>query len=415
MTATQLYFGAREADAFSPSDVESAIAAARETAGIDALLIWPCGEHAVTERFVQACISRGVQAYLWFPVLADVPGVPAGPQQLVEASDGRRGNGTVGAWERLESGDERFLFSCPNNEEFVDRVFTVFSSLLDRLPVGGVMLDRIRFPSASNGFEALFTCFCSRCVQRFLSETGHPLSAQKDRAASFLQRLRNLTAASFAEEWRATDSLWTVSGLAELSAFRARSVTRVVERFALHARGRGLRVGLDLFSPSLCGLVSQDYQALAPSCDWIKPMLYCHARGPAGLPLEVESLRRALVTLCPGLGRQDATRILAEFFHLEIPESGSLPLETISHELDMIDRMQLPLTVEVLAGLEAVRIPHFGIDVSADALAEALSRVHGRCRGVVASWNLLHIPKENLRRIAAMKSREGAAWKHSSS
>ena len=402
MIATQLYLGAHEAAAFPMARVESAIGAAKETAGITAIMIWPCAEMAETERLVQACRARGIEPYLWFPVLADAPGVPARQEDLVVMFDGQKGNGRTGAWDGLGTGDETFLFSCPNNAPFMDRVFAAYALLLDRLEVRGVMLDRIRFPSPANGFEALFTCFCPSCAERFQSETGQALSLQAQRAASFLQRMKNLTASRFSSEWRAADSLWSVSGLAELSAFRRRSIARVVERFSQEAHRRGLKVGLDLFSPSLSRVVSQDYLALARHCDWIKPMIYCHAHGPAGLPLEWESLRSALQRFCPGLAEGEAASIAAAALRVRMRD-GRFPADTISRELDLIDGMQLPPNVDVLPGVEAVRIPAFGIDISEEMLGEALCRLEGRCAGFVASWNLLHIPEANLRRLGAGK------------
>ena len=348
-----------------------------------------------------------MEPWLWFPVLADVPGIAVSREELVASFDGSRGNGKTGAWSGLETGDENFLFSCPNNEHFTERVFALYSALLDRLDLGGVMLDRIRFPSPANGFEMLFSCFCDSCARQFMHEEGRPLSALADRAAAFLQRTRQLTGESFSSEWRSTDTLLSAAGLASLAGFRGRSILRVVESFSRRARSRGLKIGLDLFSPSLAGMVGQDYLSLSSLCDWIKPMIYCHARGPAGFPLEAGSLLEALRKIAPLLGREEAAAVIASALHLDVPTEGSFPPSTITHELDMLERMHLPPSVGILAGIEAVRLPRFGIEITDSILAEALSLLSGRAHGLVASWNLLHIPDANLRRIRAFGPSKG--------
>ena len=82
--------------------------------------------------------------------------------------DGTRGYGKTGTWQELAKGEESFRFYCPNREGAVEEVLRAYTGLLDRLDFAGVMLDRIRYPSAVNGFETLFGCFCDACDRDFL-------------------------------------------------------------------------------------------------------------------------------------------------------------------------------------------------------------------------------------------------------
>jgi len=403
--ATQLFYAGREREAFGLLDVDRAIRGARDTAGIAALMIWPCAE---LEHLAKVCRACGIEPWVWFPVLADAPGTSIVPDELVTAFDGSRGNGKIGAWSGLESGDENFLFSCPNNDRRVERVLDSCSSLMDHSDLSGIMLDRIRYPSPANGLEMLFSCFCDSCARAFRSETGHSLAPLADRARAFLQRMRSLTAQSFREEWGDEDTLWTVSGLAGLAAFRARSISSLVARFSARARSRGLKVCLDLFSPSLAGMVGQNYRSLCGMCDWVKPMIYRHARGPAGFPLEWDSLREALLQVT-SLSWRDAEGAVGAALRMMIPGDGGFPADLITRELDVLDGTMLPPGVQVLAGIEAVRLPQYGIDVTESMLAEGLSRMSGRVQGIVASWNLLHIPESNLRLLGAFAARGGHA------
>jgi hypothetical protein len=185
-----------------------------------------------------------------------------------------------------------------------------------------------------------------------------------------------------------------------------------VGHFAAAARARGLEVGLDLYSPSLAPTVSQDYGLLSRTCNWLKPMLYCRAVGPAGLPLEVACLQRGLQAACPGIDPRSIRDLLRSLLPWDWPESEDsllalgLPERTIMTELDLIQRTDLAPGVRVHAGVEAIRHPDFHIDITRDALERSLEALHGRADGLVASWNLLYLPDENLRAIGAF-ARQG--------
>jgi hypothetical protein len=407
--ATQLAIGAADRAAFSDVSIEDAIAQARDVAHIDALILWPSAEPGLAEKLARTCRSRGIRAFLWFPVLSDQPGLPQPVSSLVMNCMGTRGHGEAGAWEGLIGGDERFLFSCPNDERSLEGTFDAFASHLASAELDGVMLDKIRFPSPSNGFESLLTCFCDSCRSLFHKETGQSMDRLRERACDLLLQLREGGPQDLFASWVRTGSLWKAAGLDELAAFRARSITRAVRRFSSQARSWGLEVGLDLFSPSLAPFVGQDYEALSDLCDWIKPMTYCRAVGPAGLPLEIASLWKGLRALDPRGDPAGIGRSLGELFHWEIPDTEAellargLPAAVISSELEAIGRMRLAAGVKVYAGIEAMRIPEFGIDVTADSLGQSLREVRAPADGIIASWNLLHIPEDNLRTLGKWK------------
>ncbi len=405
---TQLVIGRKERQTLKRDGIVDAIARAKDLACLDALVIWPNSEAGLTAELVRACRALGVRTLLWLPVLGDAPGVEQKADSLVMSCEGTRGHGSSGAWEGL-GGEERFLFSCPNDERYLGAVLLASSALLVETEPDGIMLDKIRFPSPSNGFESLLGCFCDSCRSLFESQTGQSFEQQRERARELLADVRNNGPDGFLAAWNQTGSFWKATGLGELAAFRARSILSVVARFGSLARARGLEVGLDLFAPSLAPLVSQDYEALSGLCDWVKPMLYHRALAPAGLPLEIASLWKGLRALYP---RGDPTKLhrsLGAAFGWELPGTATelhargLPASVISSELEMIGRMRLSAGVKVYAGIEAARIPEFGLDVTSDSLGRSLREVRSPASGIVASWNLLRIPDENLRVIGKWK------------
>ncbi len=408
----QLFVGAKELGSFSKSEIESRIRRAREITGFDRLMIWADSGFRLYEQLIATCRACGVAPYLWFPVLADVQGTSIAQQDLMVNYDGSRGYGKTGAWKGLGSGPESFLFHCPNREGAVDEVFRVFAEMLDRLEFAGVLLDRIRFPSAVNGLETLFGCFCDACGREFLRAYQEPLETQREAAASFLAHLHRLTPKE-ARGWRSLEGMWKAAKLDKLFDFKRRSIARVVERFGREARARGLHVGLDLYSYSLAPLVGQDYGLLSPAADWIKPMFYCRAVGPAGLPLELACLQEALGMVCTELGESGAKQVLMDLLGWQWPGGidellqAGMGEQVISSELQKIAAAGLSGGAEILTGVEAVRNPEFCIDITEGILESYLALGLQGTAGIIASWNLLYIPEENLKAIAAFRSREG--------
>jgi hypothetical protein len=408
----QLFVGAIELKSFSTAEIKRRIQKAREVAGVDRLMIWAGDDLRLYGELIATCRECGIAPYLWFGVLADVPGAAIGEDDLIQYYDGRRGYGKIGAWKGLGTGGENFFFYCPNRDRPVESALRAYAGLLDRLDFAGVMLDRIRFPSAVNGFEALFGCFCDACRERFLRTYGQSLEPQKEAVSSFLARLSRISARE-AAEWGSFDALWDAAGLAPLFDFKTRSVVRMVERFSAEAHRRGLQVGLDLYSYSLAPLVAQDYDSLSRIGDWIKPMIYCRAVAPAGLPLEVACLLEAFQTLCLRLEASETKRILTGLLGWDWPDSvdelfrAGLDEQIISIELERISARKRPGGARVLAGIEAVSNPDFGINITKEILERSISRAAQASDGVIASWNLLYTPDENLKIIAARGRREG--------
>ncbi len=430
----------------------------RKVAGLDALILGIRGGEeslAAAAGLCAQCLDAGIEPILWYPVLADAPGVESSPEHLVLTVDGGRSRGSAGRWAALDSVAERFELLCPNQEEAIRPVEERLEALLDRLPVSGVMLDRIRFPSPANGFEALLTCFCPACAERFARRFGYPLERLRKKALGVLGEIHSRpgAGAQWARRWTGEGSLWQYPFLRDLGEFRAESIARLVGRFAERARRRGLSVGLDLFSPAIASLVGQDYLRLAeviapasvapaaPGADagaaaspearlpagaigsrwprvWIKPMLYSRAVGPAALPVELSCLAQGLGALAPDVPVVQLFRLIeravgplaAEWTALKGPGrldpeaiAHALSAGFIAHELDSIQSLKLPSEVAVLAGIEAVTDPAYEIETSPEQMRAACAQARGRAAGIVASWDLRRIPSANLEVLGNFK------------
>jgi hypothetical protein len=388
-----------------PRTMRESISRAAGSGSLNALMIWADAPPVETSRIIRICRDYGVQVYLWLPVLADTYGYEIREEELVVTAEGQRGNGWIGRWGLLGSNAEEFLFVCPNNDAAVQRIFSAYRSLMDDLDLDGVMLDRIRYPSFVNGFETLYTCFCDHCRGKFIAETGRDFDRLRIVVREFISSLSSWRTGNL-PHWEDLEAFYQSSELQELARFRKKSIQRVVERYSKYARNRGLSVGLDLFSPSLAGTVGQDYGSLSRCCDWIKPMSYCHAVGPAGLPLELSCLNDALSALCTDLREIDTLKFLGTTLGWDLPLSSEqllksgVPESIVAGELDRIQDLLGSEGAHIYPGVEAVRHPGFGIDIRIETLDRYLENLPNWISGVIASWNLLYIPDENLRHLS---------------
>ena len=169
---------------------------------------------------------------------------------------------------------------------------------------------------------------------------------------------------------------------------RAGLVTALAGRLADWFHGRGLAVGLDLFSPLLAPFVGQDYGALSKKADFVKPMLYRYTDTPAGIFYELRGIARAFAPA----GREEA------YFRALCEAAGARPEEgggaCYSAELAAARAL---CACEVLAGMELHTVPGRP-PVTAGQVGDSVRRAaRGGAAGAVASWNLLAAPEETVR------------------
>ncbi len=334
------------------------------------------------------CIAKGIEVSAWTMVLADrKSGLPVLAD--VEDFSGRGGYGSTGAWEGMGKGEEKFLFACPTAVLEDDEGINAAIGSAKRIQATGLFLDRIRFPSPVNGLEFLGGCSCPRCRAEFRRQTGEQwpdlVSIAVRHAADGREGSRN-----FLEE----------TGCA--LKFRSQRISAVVERYANAARDAGLRIGLDLFAPSLAGIVGQDYAALSHFADFIKPMLYCKAFGPAGLPLEFSCLFKGF--LQSGVSRGNALDFIAELTGIQrdgivnCVDGGTFPAEVAATEFARAKDLAAGMRGRLYAGIELVDHDAYATRLDRPALDAYLAAMEGE--SLALCWNILYIPRGHIDAVA---------------
>ena len=383
-------------------NLKKKLATAKEALNLDALMIWSDINKKDLDLVRKICRDFKIKTYLWYPILADIPGFKVRWEQSVETFDGLHGYGKNGRWDKLGKGEEDFLFLCPNDEQNIREVFNQYQYKIIESGFDGVFLDRIRFPSPSNGFELLFSCFCKSCLNKFYSNYGEDLESYRNQAKTVFKKFKTIDV-NYLQTCRSFSDIIIRDSLKKFYDFRKQNIYQVLKMFADKAKQMGKLVGVDLFAPSLAPLVSQDYQLLAKTCDWIKPMIYCHTSSPAGLPLELYCLIRAILEINPTLDEGQLIREISRIIGVGLPTQindllkNGISEHTICSEMQKIKEFNLPVKVDTYVGIEAVQIPKV-CNITEKILKKYLELfIKTDTKGIILSWNLLKIPDENLK------------------
>jgi hypothetical protein len=387
------------------------LAKAKESLDLDALMVWPDLNKKNLDLVREICRDFKIKTYLWTPVLADIICFKIEQEQAVETFDGLHGYGKSGSWDKLGKGEEDFLFLCPNDEEHIRRIFDQYQNKIKESEFDGVFLDRIRFPSPSNGFEALFSCFCQYCQNKFHNVYGEDLENYRYQVKAVFEKFKTIDISNLRTCQLLSDII-IQENLKKFYDFRKQNIYQVVKIFADKAKQMGKLVGVDLFAPSLAPLVSQDYRLLAKTCDWIKPMIYGHASVPAGLPLELYCFMKAILNMNPALDEGQFTREISRIIGADLPIQindllkNGVSEKIICSEMQRIKELDLTESVNIYVGLEAVQIPGL-CNITAKILKKYLKSVtEADVKGIILSWDLLKIPDENLKIVGDFLSKK---------
>ena len=385
-------------------NLKKKLATAKETLNLDALMIWSDINKKDLDLVRKICKDFKIKTYLWYPILADIPGFKIEQEQAVETFDGLRGYGKNSYWDKLGEGEEDFLFLCPNDEEHIRRIFDQYQNKIKENGFDGVFLDRIRFPSPSDGFETLFSCFCKYCLNKFYNNYGEDLKDYRNQVKTFFKKFKTIDI-NYLQTCQSLSDIIIRDNLKKFYDFRKQNIYQVLKMFADKAKQMGKLVGVDLFAPSLAPLVSQDYQLLTKTCDWIKPMIYCHTSSPAGLPLELYCFIRAILDINPVLDEGQLIREISRIIGVDLPTQINELLKNgvseniIYSEMQKIKELNLRESVDIYVGLEAVQIPGL-CNITERILKIYLkSVIETDIKGMILSWDLLKIPDENLQLV----------------
>jgi len=385
-------------------DLKKLIFNGKKYLNLSSLMLWANNDFNLYESFVKICNEFEIESYLWVPVLSDIPNYKITEEQLTLNYDGTRGYGKTGQWKNPNQKEEKFLFICPNNKTAVNNLFKLFKKNVDNFNFDGVILDRIRYSSGTNGLESIFSCFCEYCKEKFNYKYNLSLNEYIKKIKDFLSNFKKITNEDI-KRWPSFEYIWELFGIKKFMNFKNFNVHDIVKKFSDYAKSKSMMVGTDLYSYSLLPIVSQDYSILQESFNWISPMMYCHAIGPAGIPLEISCLTNAFKVINNNLSEKNILKFFKNIMGIELPESLNVLLEKgiseefLSVEIKKIENLCLSSELKIYTGFEAVKIPGVCI-IDEMILGNYIEQIYDKTEGFILSWNLLDIPKSNLKLIS---------------
>lgn len=311
--------------------------------------------------------KKGIELYLWFQVLAEFKSL--GDFTNVTDMDGKTLRSAV------FDGDEEFSFYCPSHPDTLGSLRHIYEKYFSKIAFDGVFLDRIRFPSPAMDRNALFSCTCPFCMKRY-ERRG---IGRRDIEEAQIHMQEGMEQGRFycIEGYKNGKYSFYSPKVEKYLQVRTELITETVKELAEYFKGKGLKVGLDLFAPFLAVFVGQSYTELSTAADFVKPMLYRYTYTPAGMKYELEGMAGEMSgSIKRIVGMEDGG--LTEFMKRELETAQKLVSCDIYAGMEVHTAKDLPLveTRSVREGAE---------------LTEKM-----KCAGRVASWNILEASKENL-------------------
>jgi hypothetical protein len=376
--------GGRDWTGTDPAAVSARLRDAFARLPIDAVAVgW-----GVPSRLIEACAEEssraGAALYRWHLLLAGDGTFAAEPEWRVVGLGGE----PIPGYQRLDE----FTFACPNNPAGRAAVLEHVGAIARERPWGGLMLDRMRFPSPALDPATHLGCFCRHC-ERAAAEHGLDLAEMRAELMGMLTM----------REGRHRMASELLAGTAGLFRFRAASIASLIAEVAdvLHATGQ--KLGLDCFSPSIAPMVGQDLSDLGQLADWVKVMTYGHALGPAGIPFELAALADWLVD--SGTADEGAAmRLLEDATGLPLPPTvarlrrDGIPPAGLAAEAR---RARAATSVPALAGIELVDVPGQCELSERQIRADLAAFRSAGLDGLALSWDLWRTPPARLELVAA--------------
>jgi len=306
---------------------------------------------------VQYLKRNGAEIYLWLPVFSEL-------DSLVDFSPLIIGQGREKAEISFSIGtEESFLFYCPSSN--IEKIISIYERYYNSDIYDGVFLDKIRYPSFIGGIQTVISCYCDYCMAGYdFPEPGMLLSANAANPLGIV---------SYKDLHYRLDE-----GFEKLFDRKCDVIYHSLENLCTYFRGKGMKIGFDLFAPFLAYFVGQDYSRILGLADFVKPMFYGMTNAPAGMPFEIDMYAKAFDDDSGNFEKRKKS-------FMDIVGCGD---DFIGKEITGIKRIidSNAYQTKLYAGIELNYIERIA-PVTKEYIRESVTKI-SKCDGVVASWDL---------------------------
>ncbi|MCC0640123.1 MULTISPECIES: hypothetical protein [unclassified Clostridioides] len=322
-----------------------------------------------------------VELYLWFPCFSEV-GLLEKSNLLVDYT-GKEVKGYA-----LQE-DENFEFYCPNSKGNIENIKKIYSTYFSEIEFDGIFLDKIRYGSFSNKLNGVFNCFCKDCLDIYeknnidkrslmieMDNVSNEVIVSEDTPFGITEYING--------KYKFKNKIWE-----DFFEMKSQNIYNALVDISSYFKSKGLKIGIDTFSPFISYFVGQDLEKLQEVADFIKPMMYRITKAPAGLPFEFERLIDESVHE----NKEIAKRNLLDILGIREYEGDIYPIKFVLEEIDFITKN---LVKDIYVGIE-INKKEIIAPVTPKYISENISNINKTTvKGYVLSWDLLSAPKENI-------------------
>lgn len=325
-----------------------------------------------------------VELYLWLPCFSEI-GLLEKSNLLIDYT-GKEIKGYT-----LQE-DENFEFYCPNNKENIENVKKIYSTYFSEIEFDGIFLDKIRYASFSNKLNGVFNCFCKDCLNIYeknnidkksliieMNNVSNEVISNEDTPFGITEYING--------KYKFKNKIWE-----NFFEIKNQSIYNALVDISSYFKDKGLKIGIDTFSPFISYFTGQDLERLQEVADFIKPMMYRITKAPAGLPFEFEKLIDESVQENKEIVKQKFLDILG----ITEYEGDVYPIKFVLEEINFMTKN---LTKDIYVGIE-INKKEIIAPVTPKYISENILNINKTAvKGYVLSWDLLSAPKENIDEI----------------
>ncbi|WP_027624324.1 hypothetical protein [Clostridium lundense] len=329
--------------------------------------------------------SKNIELFLWIPVFSEI-GIL---KDTIPVVDWR---GEKIKSYALKQG-ENFEFYCPANNKNIESFKEVFEDNFEEVGFDGVFLDKIRYPSFSNGIEGVFSCFCDNCLNEY-KKMGIDLKKLKEEMNKFINYEKFYDNIPFGItkydeiEYSFKNEIWK-----DFFYVKSEIVFKSLKNLYEYFKNKNMKIGIDTYAPFLSYFVGQDMTKLQYIADFIKPMMYRVTKAPAGLPYEFNKLISESIYKD---NIDDSEKMLLDILNIHEYDRNKFNLNFVKKELE---DMKHKLNIDIYPGIEINRIIPIA-KVYPDYICENIEMLkYENIKGFVLSWDLLSAHKDNIEEI----------------
>lgn len=383
--AIQIFTGGYNKTEASYEEIENKLKPILEKISIKKVIMgWSIDKelYIKTEKLLH---SYGIEFYLWIPVFSETE-ILNPVKNLIDYK------GNTALKYSLHEG-ENFSFYCPNDIQNTTSFLSVYNEYFKEINFDGVFLDKIRYASFSNGLSSIFSCFCNKCIKK-LNEKGidkELLFNEMKKVELGKDEYSKYPLGIIAYEngkYTFNNPIWK-----EFFDVKCESINSSIKNIIDFFHFRGLKVGIDTFSPFVSYFAGQDTIKLASMADFIKPMMYRKTQAPAGMIFEFKEM----VSKTIHQNIDEAERNFYKILNCKPACNNTFDLDFVKNELLAITKSNAC----VYAGTEFNYIKRVA-EINPEYIKETIYGLSDTdILGYVFSWNLLSAPKENIEQMTA--------------